>query len=90
MILIIMCDPKSFDDVASLSEAVASLGPSIHFLSSFWLLSSDKSLSYVHNTLRARIGPRPDVSVAELTHKHTDHLPNEAIEWLSTYRPRDT
>jgi hypothetical protein len=90
MILIIMCDLKSFDDVATLSEAVASLGPSIHFLNSFWLLSTDKSLGHVHNTLRTRVGLRPDVSITELTHKHTHHLPNEAIDWLATHRPRET
>jgi len=54
MILIIMCDLKSFTDVASFSEAVASLGPSIHFLNSLWLLSTDKSLGHVHNTLHTR------------------------------------
>ena len=90
MILIIMCDLKSFADVASLSEAVASLGPSIHFLNSFWLLSTDKSRGHVHNTLRTRVGLRPDVSITELTHKHTYNLPNEAIDWLATHRPRET
>jgi hypothetical protein len=90
MILIIMYDLKSFDDAATLSEAVASLGPSIHFLKSFWLVSTDKSLAHVHNTLRARVGFRPDVSITELTHKHTYHLPNEATDWLATHRPRET
>jgi hypothetical protein len=69
MILIIMCDLKSFADVASLSEAVASLGPSIHFLNSFWLLSTDKSVGHVHNTLHTRVGLRPVVSITGLTHK---------------------
>lgn len=90
MMLIIMCDLKSFEDAATLSEAVASLGPSIHFLKSFWLLSTDKSLAHVHNTLRTRVGFRPDVSISELTHKHTYHLPNEATDWLATHRPRET
>jgi hypothetical protein len=90
MVLVIMCNLKSFDDGATLSEAIASLGPSIHFLNTFWLLSTDKSLDHVHNTLRARIGLRLDVSVTELTHKHTDHLPNEAIVWLAAHRPRET
>jgi len=39
--LIIMCNLKSFDDVATPSEAVASLRPSIHFLNSFCLLSTE-------------------------------------------------
>jgi len=90
MMLITMCDLKSFDDVATLSESVASLGPSIHSLNSFWILSTDKSLGQVHNTLRARIGLRRDLSVTELTHKRAHHLPNEAIDWLAIYRPRET
>jgi hypothetical protein len=88
--LIIMCDLKSFDDAATLSEAVASLGPSIYFLKSFWLLSTEKSPAHVHDTLRTRVGLRPDVSITELTYKHTYHLPNEATDWLATHRPRET
>lgn len=90
MMLIIMCDLKSFDDAATLSEAVASLGPSIHFLKSFWLLSTDKPLAHVHNTLGTSVGIRPAVSITELTHKHTYHLPNEATDWLATHRQRET
>jgi hypothetical protein len=89
MLLIIMCNLKSFDDVATLSEAVASLGPSIHSLNSFWLLSTNKSLGHVRNTLRTRVGLRPDVSITELTHKHAYHLPNEAIVWLATHHSRE-
>lgn len=90
MILIIMCDQKSFDDAATLSDAVASLGPSIHFLKSFWLLSTDKSLARVHVALHTCVGSRLDVSITELTHKHTYHLPNEATDWLATHRPHET
>jgi len=38
-------------------------------------------------TLFARIGFRPDVSVTELTHKYTNHLPKDAIDWLAIYPP---
>ena len=89
MLLIIMCNLKSFDDVVTLSDAIASLGPSIHSFNSFWLLSTEKSLGHVRNTLRGRVGLRPDVSITELTHKHSYHLPNEAIDWLATHRPRE-
>jgi hypothetical protein len=90
MMLIIMCDLKSFDNAATLSEAVASLGPSIHFLKSFWLLSTDKSFAHVQNTLRTRVGFRADVSITEIAHKHAYHLPNEANDWLATHRRRET
>jgi len=83
MILIIMCNLESSGDVATLYDAVASLGPSTHPLASSWLLSTDKSLGHVHNTLRARLHPGADLCVTELTHKLTDHLPNQACVWLA-------
>ena len=88
MILVIMYDLKSCDDVATLSEAVASLGPSTHILTSFWLLSTDKSISHVRNMLRARLNPQVDVSITELTQRHADYLPNpkEALHWLAAHR----
>jgi hypothetical protein len=86
MILIITCNLKSSADVATLSESVASQGPSTHFFSSFWLLSTDKSLRHVHNTLRARLHPGADLFVTELTHRHTDHLPDQACVWLANHR----
>ena len=79
MILIIMCDLKSFADVASLSEAVASLGPSIHFLNSFWLLSTDKSLGYVHNTLHTRRASTRRLHNRAYS-QTTYNLPNEAFD----------
>jgi hypothetical protein len=86
MILVIMYDLKSCDDVATLSEAVASLGPSTHILTSFWLLSTDKSISHVRNMLRARLNPQVDVSITELTQRHADYLPKEALHGLAAHR----
>jgi len=83
MILIITCNLKSSGDVATLYDAVASLGPSTHPFTSSWLLSTDKSFSDVHNTLRARLHPGADLFVTELTHKLTDHFPNQAYVWLA-------
>ena len=69
-----MHDLKSSDDVATLYEAVASLGPSTHILTSFWLLSTDKSISHVRNMLRARLNPQVDVSITELTQRHSSEV----------------
>jgi hypothetical protein len=90
MILIIMFDLKSSTDIATLSEAVASLGPSTHFFDSFWLLSTDKSLSHVRNTLRARLGFAVEVSMTELTHRHADCVPRGVLDWLAAHREPET
>jgi hypothetical protein len=86
MILIITCDLNSSGDVATLCDAVASLGPSSHPFTSSWLLSTDKSLSHVHNTLRSRLHPGAALFVTELTHKVTNHLPDQAYVWLANHR----
>jgi hypothetical protein len=86
MILVIMYDLKSSGDLAALHQAVASLGPSAHFLTSFWLLSTDKPFTHVRDTLRARLDRQVDISITELTHRHTDYLPKDALDWLAAHR----
>jgi len=86
MILIITCNLESSGDVATLYDAIASLGHSTHPSASSWLLSTDKTLSHVHNTLRARLHPGADLRVSELTHKLTGHHPNQAWVWLDNRR----
>jgi hypothetical protein len=86
MILMVMHNLDSQQSCAALHGAIASVGPSAHFLSSFWLVSTDQTPTDLIASLRSSLDSKATVYVCYLTQKHAEFLPAEAHDWLARHR----
>ena len=82
MILIVTYDLSLASSHAAFFEALKQQGAWWHYLTSTWLISTNKNPTEVYNALTPFIVPADRILIFELGTAHQGWLPKEAWDWI--------
>lgn len=83
-ILIVTYDLKAVKDYTPFYETLKAQGTWWHYLTSTWLLYTDKTPQQVSDALSSHKAPQDLILIAEMGPHYQGFLPKEAWEWIST------